>query len=187
LASGTKYKGYGLIGQQRWVEAHSTPEELAQIKAGLPADFREAFDQVRPEVFYPIGWLNSLYVQTFAVKGLVTEPEREALVFEMSESAGRENLNSVLKLLIRFLKPATLLKKVSQFWPMYFHDCPTPEVTLHPDGHHASATVRGLTDMPYINQNLRSFIMLIFAAVGAQAEVTYSRQGDDHRWEVTWA
>jgi hypothetical protein len=180
------YRGFGIIGHLCWLDTKVTPEEKQRVLAGLPDDLRRAMPTLDSGAWYPIEWLTALYDQGIALRGARTTAEREAVIHEMGVAARAFNRQAALSMLVRFLKPATLLKKLPQFWPKYYQGAAAPTIQVDRDGHRALLDLRGFTASPHIGANVKTFIRLIFEAVGGDAEVQYTRDGDDHHWDVRW-
>lgn len=180
------YRGYGLASDLHALRAHVNDDEHRRVLEGLPKEFRAAIPRLDPGAWYPLAWLDAMYDQVLAVKGLQGAEERDAFLYAMNQTAARQDIGTALKLLIRFLNPATLMKRLPMFWSKYFLGGPMPTVEIPPDPRHAIVRLHGFMGSRYIGVAIRSFAITIFEAMGSTGKVHETVDGDDLRWDVYW-
>ncbi len=132
----TKIRGYALTSSLKWCKDQLEPADHRRVMDALPDDFQEAIADLRPGAWYPASWFDSL---TLVVVATADEQARDGLLADMGKFIGEDNLGSVLKLLIMFIKPAMLLGRLPQFFRKYY-DSPQTTTRVERDEDNGGGT-----------------------------------------------
>ena len=127
-----RVKGYALTRSWEWVEETFTDEQKEAAAAKLLPELRENLQRIDEGAWYPVAWNDSV-MRAVAETVADTPEEQFRAVGEMTAYAADKNLGTVMKLLVKFMKPETLLRQLGKFWLKYYQGGPTPRVDVDLD------------------------------------------------------
>lgn len=177
------FKGTVYISTRMFVEQKLEPGALDKILAELPEAMRAALAEVSPTA-----WCDTEPVLEFhrVLERLYGSPGRSVCT-EAGRFSATWNMNTILKLFLRFKSPLWITGKAGSVWDRY-HDSGSWTV-VDEGSNRISADLRGFqVSEPLFFQRLTGWLQgMLEATGGRQSVVRYTeRQGVRHfdlRWE----
>lgn len=186
-------KGFELISVLRTVDEHLDGEQRARFEASLSEDFRRERDQLRPGGWYPIDWSEQLD-RAFIAAHQVGEGKPAAdLIEHFAGINARRNQTTVLKLLMRFLKPHSLVRVIPKLWRRYYNRGTVQVLELSKEDRRARLALLDFPYKRYMPTACVGWIKEAFVAMGIEdAEVrvlSYDPTGparESYEFELRW-
>jgi len=109
-----RIKGQAFLGFLDTLERVRGVETRRQVTAGLPEDVRAALrnGEIVAMGWYSIEWYGSVHAAARAVCG-------PSVSREIGREAARSDFNTIYRFILKFLSPATLLKKSSNIFALF--------------------------------------------------------------------
>ena len=139
-------KGFDLIANLLVAEKHLTAAQLERFSAELPDEFRQARGALKPGAWYPIAWSEAVDRGLIAAFGAPDGPEAAELIEHYAAVSADDNMGTVLKLVMRFLKPHSFVRVLPKFWKRYYNRGSVELVELDKTEQRAVLTI---SEFPY--------------------------------------
>jgi len=193
-SSGCAIKGYAVIASLKWMRQNFDPEDWSRFLEGMPQGFRDVKDELRVGTWYAVEWFD--YVErTVARFGGTTPEQQNAAVEELTAFIAQETFSTVLKLFVKFLKPAALVRNFPRFWKTYVRGAPPLHVELVGPAPYRRAvlTIDDFSEMRWLGANNSGWARAAFELMGGatlQIREVLNDPGDptprNFRWELSW-
>ncbi len=184
-------KGFALIAGKAWTEQHFDAEGYGQLERMLSDEFRYKWNNLVDKESYPLRWLDELEC-AIAEVGADTVAEKSALVEAFAGYVAKNNLSTVMKLLMKFITPTLLVKKLPQIWGKYIVGA---EATyeLGPEKNQGALIIEGFPHLRWLSANNSGWLLAAFDLLGVEGvdiEEVNNAPDDPHptsfRWEIRW-
>jgi hypothetical protein len=186
-----QFRGYGLISCVKWINEELESIEKERVLNALPDELHAEMGALKPGMWYPRAWFEAISCAVADERGTTIE-EKFAAVEELGLYLARDNQSSVLKLLMKFLTPATILNQLPKFWSKYYN---SGVVTVVETGEANSGCVelKGFTGVRYISPTVSAWVRAAYEAMGITdleiREVNNAPEDEtpkEFRWEFRW-
>jgi hypothetical protein len=186
-----RFKGFGLASALEWVDINLPGEDKTRVYDALSEEFRQESKNLDSARWYPVAWFDEITRAVASVSG-DTEEERFTAVAVLTTFIAKQNLSSVMKLLIKFLTPVTMMKQLPKIWMKYFdaENPPTSTVTADTEGY---LEYMGSFGVRYLAPAVGAWVKEAFTMLGVSEidvrEVNNAPDEDnpkDFKWEIRW-
>ncbi len=185
-------KGFALLSGLRWVEQCLGEDGRRAFESEMPAEFREELPRLSVERWYPISWFDAMFAGVVREAGDDTENGIEFLK-QFVIFVATDNLNTVMKLLVKFLTPKALAKNFPKMWSKYVRGPSSPTVQILPDRNQAIIELERFREVRWFSHAVSAWLETAFGLLGADhCEVREvlndpsTERADRYRWEVKW-
>jgi len=185
-------KGFALQAGFRWVEQRFGAEKRRAFEQDMPPHFQQQLPWLRAQDWYPIAWIDALFNRIALEAGEDTE-EKIALVKQGAAFISEENLTTVMKLLVKFLTPETVIRHFPKMWARYVRGPIALEAEVIAGSNRAVLTVTGFGPFRWFGPCVCAWLETAYRLLGAddiQVREVLNDPADEHpsdfRWELEW-
>jgi len=159
-------KGFDLIAGLRMAASEFDPHQHERFESTLSEAFRREQADLKPGAWYPVAWSEELDRGYIAALGVEDGQPAADLIERYARTAARRNMNTVLRLVMRFLKPHSLVRVLPKFWKRYFNCGAVSLKELSKEEHRAVLALTGFPHKRYMAPACVGWIKEAFAMLG---------------------
>ena len=186
-----KFRGYGFESCIAWLDREENQDVKEAVLAALPDEFKAEIPKLTTAGWYPLSWLDTFARAVADARGTTAE-EKFAVAEEIGMFIARDNLSSVLKLLLKFVTPTALPKQLPKLWKKYYDSGEVFAVDLDEENS-ACVEVRGFPGLRYTAPIVAGWIKVAYELLNVSdfeiKEVNNPLEEEnptDFRWEFRW-
>lgn len=185
-------KGYSLITAFAWMDETLPEEQANRIRQIMGDEMTRDVEGMDPGGWYSIRYLDA-WQRALAEATGASYDKLWDLIVDVAGYTARQNLSTVMRLLLKFLTPERLVPQLPRIWTKYFKNAPMPTVQVDRDGGQATLALEGFRGLRYPQPAIAGWVIAAYDLLGVksvQVQEVLSDPADESaenfRWEVRW-